>query len=268
MKRRHAIITGGSSGIGLEIAKSLLQEGYNISIIARDSARLQSAYEQLLVLSPDPDLRVCQFSSDVTDKTGIDATIRSAVDKNGPPDLIVTSAGVTRPGYFLKLPTEIFEQIMSVNYLGTVYSVKAVTPLMCAQGHGHIVMISSGAGLVGLFGYSAYSPSKFAVRGFAESLRTELKNYGISVSVVYPPDTNTPQLREELSYKPPETRAITGKARVLSPEKVAREILKGIKTNRFSITPGLSMTILGLTHSLINPVLHIYFDYLVKRTNK
>ena len=222
----------------------------------------------MLALRPDPSLDVGQFSSDVTDKAGIVATIRAAVEVAGPPDLLITSAGVTRPGYFQELPTEIFEQMMSVNYLGTVYTVKAVAPLMQDQGHGHIVMISSGAGLVGIFGYSAYSPSKFAVRGFAESLRAELKVYGITVAVVYPPDTDTVQLREELPYKPPETMAITGSASVLSAAKIAREIIGGIKRNRFSITPGASMKILNLTHSLVNPVLRFYFDYLVKKTIK
>ena len=268
MECRHAIITGGSSGIGLEIAKLLLHEGYNVSIISRDKIKLQKAYEELLTLCPEPSQIVSQFSADVTDKTGIVAAIRSAVGKAGHPDLLVTCAGVARPGYFQELPAEIFEQMMSVNYLGTVYTVKAVVPLMQGQGNGHIVMISSGAGLVGLFGYSAYSPSKFAVRGFAESLRSELKIYGITISVVYPPDTNTPQLQEELPYKPPETRAIVGKTSVLSAENVAREIVKGIKKNRFSITPGAGMKILNLAHSLINPFLRIYFDYLVKKTIK
>lgn len=268
MKRRHAIITGGSSGIGLEIAKLLLQEGCSVSIIARDNTKLQNAYEELLALCPDPSVTVGWYSSDVTDKNGIVATIRTVVDTTGVPDLLITSAGVTRPGYFQELSTEIFEQLMSVNYLGTVYSVKAVVPYMQDQGHGHIVMISSGAGLVGMFGYSAYSPSKFAVRGFAESLRAELKVYGITVAVVYPPDTDTLQLREELPYKPPETRAITGSAGILSAAKVAQEIINGIKKNRFSITPGASMKILGVTHSLVNPVLRFYFDYLVKKTIK
>lgn len=268
MNRRHAIITGGSSGIGLEVARLLLKQGYDVSIIARDSSRLNKAYTELLASCPDPCRSVYQFSSDVSDKTDITAAIMAAVEKGGTPDLLVTSAGITKPGYFLTLPTEIFEQLMSVNYLGTVYTVKAVVPLMCDRGRGHIVMISSGAGLVGLFGYSAYSPSKFAVRGFAESLRSELKIYGISVSVVFPPDTDTPQLQEELSCKPPETMAITGKARVLSPEKVAREILNGIKKNHFSINPGASMKILGTAHSLVNPVLRIYFDSIVKKSSK
>jgi 3-dehydrosphinganine reductase len=268
MKRRHAIITGGSSGIGLAIAKILVREGYNISIIARNVSRLQIAHGELLDLCFEPSQNIEQFSSDVSDKSGITAAIKSAVDKSGSPDLLITSAGVSRPGYFQELSNEIFEQIMAVNYFGTVYAVKAVTPFMQDQGYGHIVMISSGAGILGLFGYTAYSPSKFAVRGFAEALRGELKVYGVSVSVVYPPDTDTQQLRDELAYKPKETKAITVKAGVLSVDVVAREIIKGIKRNCFSITPGASMKILGLTHSLIRPLLFFYFDYLVKKTVK
>ena len=123
-------------------------------------------------------------------------------------------------------------------------------------------MVSSGAGLIGLFGYTAYAPSKFAVRGLAESLRGELARDGIGVSIVYPPDTDTPQLIEENRHKPPETRRITAQARTWSPEDVAWVILEGVRRNRFVITPGWEMWALCRLHSLIGSLLHRRFDRL------
>ncbi len=89
-----------------------------------------------------------------------------------------------------------------VNYFGTLYSIKAALPAMETQKQGHIVLIFSGAGLIGLLGYSSYRPTKFAVRGLAESLRAELKPKNINISIVYPPDTDTPipQREQDKAY--------------------------------------------------------------------
>ena len=129
-------------------------------------------------------------------------------------------------------------------------------------------MISSGAGLVGLFGYTPYSPSKFALRGLAESLRGELKQMGIQVAIAYPPDTDTPQLAAENLTKPPETKLITETAQMWTAERVAKAILRGIQRQQFVITPGLEMQLLYRFHSLLAPVLQWYFDRLVARARQ
>ena len=154
---------------------------------------------------------------------------------------------------------------MEINYFGTLYMVRAVLPAMRRRGGGQIVMISSGAGLVGIYGYTAYAPSKFALRGLAETLRGELKPDNIQVSIVYPPDTDTPQLAAENEIKPPETARITGNAQVLSAEAVATATLRGIDRKRFQITPGWEMTLLASLHSLIGPLLQRYFDILAAK---
>ena len=94
---------------------------------------------------------------------------------------------------------DVHERTMQVNYFGSLYCVNAVLPYMTKAQKGQIVLVSSGAGLVGLYGYTPYSPSKFALRGLAESMRQELKDQGIRVSIVYPPDTDTPGWREEMA---------------------------------------------------------------------
>jgi len=115
---------------------------------------------------------------------------------------------------------------------------------MIDKQEGYIVNISSLAALIGIYGYTAYAPSKYAVRGFSHCLRAELKPYGIYVSVVYPPDTDTPQLAFESSRIPDITRKITEGGGLMSPEKVAEVILKGIEKKKFTIIPGFEGKVL------------------------
>ena len=265
---KHAIITGGSSGIGKAVAKLLASEGANISIIARDADKLETAKQEITAVTVSPQQKILSFVADVAKLKEVTEVIQNAIAQQGTPDLLITSAGIAIPGYFDDISLETFEQTMRVNYFGSLYCVKAVLPAMKTAQRGKIVFISSGAGLIGLFGYSAYSPSKFALRGLAESLRGELKPYNIKVSIVYPPDTDTPQLVAENKTKPPETKAITATADTWSAEGVAQEIVKGIKNNQFAITPGLEMTILNRFHSIIAPLLNKYFDRLVVKNNK
>jgi 3-dehydrosphinganine reductase len=140
---------------------------------------------------------------------------------------------------------------------------------MRANRKGRIVLVSSGAGLIGLYGYSAYAPSKFAVRGFGEALRQELRPEGISVSVVFPPDTDTPQLREEMRVRPEITSKIAGGAKVKSADEIAQAIWDGVKRGRFAIAPGFEMTMLARFAGILLPILNRFsFDPLIARMHK
>ena len=264
MAPRHAIITGGSSGIGLALAEMLAAQGWRLTLIGRNRERLDAAREQLTIYPGE----CCATSADVTERSAIKAAISDAITRFGTPELVVTSAGIAQPGHFTDLPDELFEQAMRVNYFGTLHTLRAVMPALVAQQRGHIVMIASGAALVGIYGYSAYAPSKYAVRGLAEVLRSEIKPHGIGISVVYPPDTDTPQLAQEERIKPAETRAITATARTWSAEAVAAAILRGVRRERFVIAPGWEMGLLARIHSLIDPILQRYFDHLIARVRK
>jgi 3-dehydrosphinganine reductase len=263
----HAIITGGSSGIGKAVAKLLAISGANVTIIARDRDKLETARQEIINVALNSQQTILALVADVAQPLEITAVIQQAIAQQGIVDLLITSAGIAIPGYFQDIPLETFEQTMRINYFGSLYAVKAVLPAMVAARKGQIVLISSGAGLIGVYGYTAYSASKFALRGFAESLRGELKPKGIGVSIVYPPDTDTPQLVAENKTKPPETKAITATAKTWSAEAVAREIIKGITQQKFAIAPGLEMTIVNRFHSLIAPLLNQYFDRLSKLGN-
>ncbi len=265
---QHAIITGGSSGIGKEIAKLLASQGSNMSIIARNPTKLEAAKVEISTTVANPAQKIITIPTDVANRVAAETAIHRAVNEIGIPDLLITAAAISHPGYFRELPIEIFEQTMAINYFGSLYCVRAILPIMEQQNKGQIVLISSGAGLIGIYGYTAYCPSKFAIRGLAESLRGELKLSGISVSVVYPPDTETPQLEEENKTKPLETKYITATSGVWSATDMAAEILRGVRKKSFAIAPGLEMTLLDKLHSLLAPIIQFYMDLIVMKTLK
>ena len=264
---QHAIITGGSSGIGKALAKLLAQQGANITLIARDRQKLESAQQEIAAAASDKIQKIIIITADVGERQSITEAINAGISQLGTPELLITSAGIAHPGYFTQIPLEVFEQTMTVNYFGSLYSVKAVIPTMLDRKRGSIVLISSGAGLIGIYGYSAYCPSKFALRGLAESLRGELKPHGINITIAYPPDTDTPQLAAENKIKPAETKKITATAKTWSAKAVAEKILWGVEHQKFAIAPGTELTLLNWLHSLLNPLLHWHFDKIIGKIN-
>jgi short-subunit dehydrogenase len=114
----------------------------------------------------------------------------------------------------------------------------AILPYMKQEG-GHIINTSSMAGFIGVFGYTDYCASKFAIVGFSEALQQEVRRHKICISVLYPPDTLTPGFDVEEQTKPKETRAISGNAKLLTPEQVASALVKQIPRQKFHILPTL-----------------------------
>lgn len=266
MNEQHVLITGGSSGIGKATARLCASRGANIAIVGRDPIKLEQARSEIAAAQLQNSQQVITIAADVADRNQAEQAIQTAIRQLGAPDLLITCAGIAHPGYFNELPIEIFEQTMAINYFGTLYCIKAALPVMESRGRGHIVVVSSGAGLIGIYGYTPYSPSKFALRGLAEALRGELKLAGIGISIVYPPDTDTPQLIAENRTKPPETKQITATAKTWSAEAVAQTILTGIEKRSFIIAPGQEMSVLARLHSVLAPGLNWYFDRIVTQT--
>lgn len=263
--QRHAIITGGSSGIGKATAVLLAREGCHISIVSRSQEKLDAARDEIASVASGPGQKVFAASADVAEEAQVQEAVRRAVEEVGPPDLLVTSAGIAHPGYFSELPTEVFERTMAVNYFGSLYAAKAVAPSMIERKSGQICLISSGAALIGIYGYSPYSPTKFALKGLAECLRAELKPSGISVTIAYPPDTDTPQLAEENRAKPYETKKITQTGGLWSAERVARAIVLGLVRKKFIVAPGFQMWFMARFGSLALPAMNFWFDRIAAK---
>jgi 3-dehydrosphinganine reductase len=251
----HVLITGGSSGIGLATARLAVARGAKVSLVARRADVLDSAATAIRAEGG----QVAVAAADVADAAQVSTAVSALTDAFGPVDIVVCSAGQARPGYFQDLDPDLFRSMMDVNYFGMVNVVRAIVPSMIERRHGSVVGVSSAAGLVGVFGYTAYAPTKFAVRGFLESLRAELLPYGIHVGCSFPPDTDTPQLEDENKYKPKETKAISGTIKPLSAERVAKSIVEGIEKERFVIIPDVSTRglakIAGLAPGLVAKVM-------------
>ncbi|WP_328333943.1 SDR family oxidoreductase [Kribbella sp. NBC_00382] len=258
----HVVVTGGSSGIGLATARLLASRGASVSLIARGADRLESAAFELR----SGGALVRTAAVDVADQAALTAAIDGFVAEAGPCDVLITAAGLARPGHFLELSDEVFRSMIEVDYFGTLYAIRAVAPGMVSRGRGSIVAISSSTALLGFFGYSAYAPAKFAVRGLMEALRSELKPAGVHVACVFPPDVDTPQLAEENLYKPAETAAISGTIKPITAEKVASDIVRAIEHRRFAVysDPGIA-TLSGLG-PLLAPVVRRFIDRRVRAT--
>lgn len=236
---KHTIVTGGSSGIGRATAHLLARRGAHVSIIARNQRALDDTLAELDALRIGPAQRFRAVSADLGEWPQACGAVERLSENGHTPDLLINAAGYCHPGYFEKLPVDVFHDMMRVDYFGTLHPTKAVVPLMIAGGQGHIVNFSSVAGFFAIYGFTAYSAAKFAVTGFSEALRQELKPYGICVSVVFPPTTCTPGLERENRLKPPETMLIEGQSVERSPVEVAAAVLRGIERKSRYILPGL-----------------------------
>lgn len=257
-KGKLALITGGSSGIGLAVAKKLAAQGSHIWLFARDQDKLDAACREISAVRLDPNQKVGAIPVDITQKDQVDAAAAELLQQAGVPDLLINSAGFVQPGLFSEQDLDIYRKTMEVNYFGTLYVTRAVLPAMLNRGSGYITNISSEAGIIGFYGYSSYGPTKFAIRALSDSMRYELADQGIRVSVVFPPDTQTPQLEYEQPFKPALLVELEKDNKVLTADAVAESIIKGVAKNRYIITPGSESPLYyGLTNffGLVYPVM-------------
>ena len=262
----HVLITGGSQGIGFATARRALDRGARVSIVARDVDRLAKAETQLEEAIGDP-TRVAAEPADVTDTESFEQASGLLSAQFGPVDVLVTNAGGARPGHFEELSSSVFSEQMALNYFGTLIPIRSVVPSMIERKSGHLLLVSSAAGIVGVYGYSAYSPAKFAVRGLAETLRSELKPHGIVVGCAYPPDTDTPGLATENETKPSATARISATIKPRSADDVARAIIRGIERDRTIITVDRSTAMLARASGLLGPVVRATMDRHVRRAD-
>lgn len=243
----HAVVTGGSSGIGLATARELHGRGARVSLVARDGERLAAAAARVGA--------GCGWASaDVTDRDALGRAVGELTAGQGPVDLLVCSAGAAHAGYVEELDEAVFRAQMELNYFGTLHAVRAVLPAMLERGRGGIVAISSAAALVGVFGYVAYAPAKHAVRGLCEALHAEVGRRGIYVACAYPPDTLTPGFEVENRIKPAETAAVSAMVAPKPPEVVAAAIARGIGRGQRVITADLQTALLARAGGLVGPL--------------
>jgi 3-dehydrosphinganine reductase len=243
----HVLVTGGSRGIGAAFARIAAASGATVSLIARGEVELRSTAESI-------GAQTRWRAVDVRDADALAAAVAQVEVEGGPIDILVSCAGAALPGRFLEAPLDEFREQLDLNYLGTVTLLKTVLPGMVDRGHGHVVLTSSVAALMGVVGYTGYGPAKWAVRGLAETLRYEVEPQGIRIAVLYPPDTDTPGFALENTRKPPETAAISAAIKPVSPERVAAALARGIERNRENIAVDALTKVLVRWGSILEPI--------------
>jgi 3-dehydrosphinganine reductase len=263
-----AIVTGGSSGIGKAIAKRLAGLGANVFLIARRKGPLETAVAEIKQEAGNASQRFGFSCANVAELDALKEAVKTADAECGPATVLINSAGLSKPGYIERLQIAGIEDEIKVNYLGTVYMIKLVLNGMIERRKGWILNISSLAGLKGIFGFAGYCGSKFAVIGFSEALRSEIRPYNIKVSVLCPPDVDTPMLREENKVKPIETLRISETANVMDAEDVARAAIQGMDRGAFMIIPGLSGKALRIVNALTPSLLDKYFDRTIDNVRR
>jgi len=178
-KNKVWLITGASSGIGLEIAKSALAAGHKVVATGRDTEKISKS-----IGTASDNLSVVKM--DVTNSKEIEMAVKSAVDKFGTIDVLVNNAGNFYAGFFEELSQRQMELQLATSLFGPMNVARAVLPVMRRNRSGHIITISSTAGLVGYEYCSAYSASKFGLEGWMDCLAPEVAPFGIHTTVVEP----------------------------------------------------------------------------------
>src|SRR5881409_4010373 len=182
-------ITGAGRGMGVDFAKAALAAGLSVVASGRDTDRVSKALGQSNDLLP--------VKLDVTSRADAEAAVRAAIDRFGRIDVLVNNAASFYAGYFEELTPEQIERQLATSLIGPMNVTRAVLPVMRKQRSGHIISISSGAGLVGFEFCSAYAASKFGLEGWMESLRHEVEPFGIATTIVNPGFFRTELLTEE-----------------------------------------------------------------------
>jgi NAD(P)-dependent dehydrogenase (short-subunit alcohol dehydrogenase family) len=190
------LVTGAGRGMGVDIARSALAAGNAVVATARNAEAVTAA------LSQNDDLLAVML--DITDPTDAEAAVRAAVDRFGRIDVLVNNAGNFYAGYFEEISPEQMRAQVETNLFGPMNLTRAVLPVMRNQRSGHVITITSTAGLVGQEFCAAYATSKFGLEGWMESLRFDLEPYGIHTTIVEPGFFRTDLLVEDSSMIWPE----------------------------------------------------------------
>ena len=254
---RTAVVTGAASGIGRAIATSLARRGCNLALADIDDKALHTAALEIAAQG----VRVSKHHLDVSDREEVTALPEPVVAEHGRVDVLVNNAGVALGGTFEQVTETDFEWLFGINFWGVVWMTRAFLPLLHNSDDARIVNLSSVFGLIAPPGNTAYSASKFAVRGFSESLRHELRKTSIGVTVVHPggvatsivrsarmPKTNSPE-EDEAKRKSFET------VLTLPPEIAGETIVRGVENRKARVLVGKDAKVLALIERLM-PVNH------------
>jgi short-subunit dehydrogenase len=217
----RAIVTGASRGIGRATAIALGARGARLGLVARSREPLEQLARGL---DGDPIV----LPADVGERADVEAAVEEFVRQAGGLELVIANAGIAHYAPFTELPVERLEEMVRINLLGTLYTVKAALPHMLERASGHIVVVASGASLRAFPWAATYGATKAAQSAFAEALRHELSGTGVSVTTIFPGEIATELHAHERERMPDWYRG----ADAIPPQRVAEAIVRAVEEDR------------------------------------
>jgi short-subunit dehydrogenase len=255
-------ITGASAGIGESLAKAFAAEGARLVLSARRVDELVRVAGETGL--PDEKIMILPF--DVTDHGQAGALVNRVLEKFGSIDILFNNAGISSRALVMDSPLEIDKKVMDINFFGPVALTKAVLPHMATRKQGHIAVTSSVMGKFGTPLRSAYSASKHALHGFFDTLREEVGDLGIKITIICPGYIHTQVSVNAITANGDKFNKMSRfQEHGASPDKLAKKVVRGIKRNQREIKYG-GIEILGLYLFRLSPGL--LYKYLKMQHRK
>lgn len=270
LDQKVALITGTGSGIGRAIAGSLARRGCHLALADINTDGLQETAE----LNKMSGVTISTHKLDVTDRDAVKALPPAVLEAHGRIDLLINNAGVAAAGTFDRISEAHFDRVMAVNFDGVVSMTRTFLPYLQEQEEAVIANVSSLFGIISPPEQTAYSASKFAVRGFSNALRHELEATNVLVTVIHPGGISTNIVRNAMSptdmteEQVQRKKARQQKMLVLPPERAGEIIVKGIEQNRERILVGQDAKVLSLLERIMPVDYWQVMKYLAARRRK
>jgi len=265
LKGKVAVLTGAGSGIGRALAQALAQEGSTLALADKDPAGLKETLSLLQGATAQT------WNLDVSDRKAVEHFASSVERKMGPADILVNNAGVNAYGLAADTSYETLKWMMDVNFWGMVHGTQAFLPQLQGRPEASLVNVSSALGLIGFYGQSAYSASKFAVRGFTEALRLEMEETNVAVTLVFPGGVKTgihKASRNEYHLTPQEKnqgREDMEAHLKSTPVQAAEKIVKGIKQGSQRVLIGLDARLIDYLARFLPEHYDLYMEMAKKK---
>ncbi|WVQ79783.1 hypothetical protein IAT38_001883 [Cryptococcus sp. DSM 104549] len=261
-KGKHCYVTGGSSGLGKALSESLVKQGAHVSIVGRDIKKAEAVVAELkAIASPSQIIQAVQ--ADLSNPVAAAQALKVACAAHGgvSPEYVYCCAGFSKPKFFVECSTEELKEGIDGVYWVTAYTVHEVIKMMVKQRRtGKVVFVASLLGYTSFVGYSMYSPAKYALRGLADTLRSEMLLHGIDIHIFMPAGIVSPGYEVENVTKPEVTKKIEETDTPLAPEVSAAHLEAGLRKGYYGITDNLVTDLIRLRSDGGVPTNNFFLD--------